>query len=98
MIIAKLDYSKIDKTKLFQGKNGALWFDVVLFETDPEKNYGNEYRVEMGKTKEERLAKTKGLILGNAKKWGGKPKAVATPPQRVQSVPKPFVSDDDVPF
>ncbi len=96
MIIAKIDFRKIDQSKLFPGKNGAQWLDIVLYEIEPDQ-YGNEYRVEQGKTKEERLAKTKGLILGNAKKFGSKPKASVPTPQRAQTESKP-ASDDDCPF
>ncbi len=97
MIIAKIDFRKIDQSKLFHGKNGAQWLDIVLFPTEPDKNYGNDYRVEQGKSQAERLAKTKGNILGNGKKWGTKPKTAVPVPQRVQSESKP-ISDDDVPF
>lgn len=81
MIKAKINVVKVDKSKLFPGKNGAKWLDVVLMET-PNDEYGNDYMIVQDTSKEERAAGIKGAILGNAKvfqKRGGPAPPKATP-------------------
>lgn len=69
MITLKIDVTKIDKAKLFEGKNGAKYLDIVLMERDDA--YGNNYMVVQSVSKEERLAGKRGAILGNGKNVGG---------------------------
>lgn len=69
MIAVKIDVTKIDKSHLFEGKNGAKYLDVVLIET-PDSRYGNDYMAAQGLPKEARDAGEKGPILGNAKILG----------------------------
>lgn len=65
MITAKIDVSKMDKTKLFKGAKGT-YLDIVLIPT-PQSEFG-DYMICQSVSKEERLAGKKGAILGNAKK------------------------------
>jgi hypothetical protein len=65
MISARIDVSKIDKSKLYTGKKGT-YLDIVLFET-PDDKYGNDYRIAQGVSKEDRAKGVKGAILGNGK-------------------------------
>lgn len=65
MILAKIDVSKIDKSKLFTGKKG-VYLDLVLIESKSDK-FGNDYMVYQGISKEERERGVKGETLGNAK-------------------------------
>ena len=51
MITAKIDVTKINKNKLFKGKNGAMYLDIVLIDT-PNNQYGNDYMVVEQGTKE----------------------------------------------
>ena len=64
-IIAKIDVTKIDKNKLFQGKKGT-YLDLVLIPT-PGSPYGNDYMAVQGLGKEDREAGQRGEILGNAR-------------------------------
>ena len=64
MISISINVSKIDKDRLFQGKQGQ-YLDAVLIET-PNSEYG-DYMVVESVSKEERLAGTKGTIIGNGK-------------------------------
>jgi len=85
IIKVKIDVTKIDKARLFQGKNGAKYLDCTLLGKDEPDQYGNDFMVVQDVTKEERLAGTRGAILGNAKymeqRQGDAPKARrATPP------------------
>lgn len=92
MITAKIDVTKIDKSKLFQGKNGAKYLDIVLFET-PDDKYGNDYRICQSVSKEERAKGVKGAILGNGKKFSRN----AAAPQPADDNP-PADDDTSVPF
>lgn len=71
MITVRINVVKIDKEKLFAGKNGAKYLDLVLIETK-NSPYGDDYMVVQSATKEERAAGKRGAILGNAKILGRK--------------------------
>lgn len=66
MISIKIDVMKIDKARLFAGKNGAKYLDVLLIES-PNNEYGNDYVAVQEVSKEERNAGKRGAILGNAR-------------------------------
>lgn len=68
MISLKIDVSKIDKSRLFQGTKGT-YLDAVLIET-PNNQYGDDYMIVESVSKEEREQGVKGAILGNAKTLG----------------------------
>lgn len=95
MISLKIDVTKIDKSKLFKGKQGT-YLDAVLIET-PNNQYGDDYMIVQSVSKEEREQGIKGAILGNAKTFGQ-----STPqPQNEQlrdTVDYGEYENDDVPF
>lgn len=96
MIKAKIDVTKIDKTRLFQGQKGK-YLDVVLIET-PNSEYG-DFMIVQEVTKEERQAGVKGAILGNAKHLGQRQQApAATPAPKPAATPGAENLDDDVSF
>lgn len=66
----KIDLSKIDESKIFQGKNGAQYLDIILIPT-PDNAYGNSHMACQSVTKEEKAVGKRGAILGNAKPIGG---------------------------
>jgi hypothetical protein len=108
IIAAKIDVTKIDKSRLFQGKNGAKYLDVILLETEGSQ-YGDHFMVKESVTKEEREANPKaGTILGNAKFLRGNPRGgssrqrpntypTGTKPDTTGDAPPPN-DGDDVPF
>ena len=67
----KIDVSKIDKSKLYQGKKGT-YLDAILFLNDENDQYGNNGMIVQSATKEEREQGKKGAILGNSKELGAK--------------------------
>lgn len=90
MIIAKIDVMKIDKSKLFPGKNGAKYCDLVHMENrDGPDRYGNDGFVVQGVSKEDREKKIRGNILGNWKRIGAKDGSavLVTPASRPASRP-----------
>jgi len=91
LIAIKIDVSKIDKDRLFQGKKGS-YLDATVFLNDEEGQYGDNGMITQSVSKEEREAGVKGNILGNVKILGefgdnnSKPSAQAPAPM------------DDIPF
>lgn len=96
MIAVKIDVKKINKARLFQGKNGALYLDLILMESSNDQ-YGNDFMVVESTKKEEREAGVKGNILGNAKYIGKRPPETI-PANYPTSDPKTVDTMDDLPF
>jgi hypothetical protein len=97
MITAKIDVTKIDKNKLFKGEKGT-YLDIVLIES-PNSQYGDDYMVVQGVTKEEREAGKRGAVLGNAKIRGQRPAQQQNPPAAApKAAPAAAGGDEDVPF
>lgn len=72
MIALKIDCTKITKSRLFQGKNGAKYLDCVLIDHPGEHSDGF---ISESVSQEERKAGVKGVIVGNWKHLGAKPNA-----------------------
>ena len=67
IIGASIDLSKLDKTKIKEGKNGAKYYDVTLFLSDEPNQFGQHLAITTAQTKEEREAQTKNHYIGNGK-------------------------------
>ena len=98
-INAKIDVTKIDKSKLFEGRNGAKYLDMTVFvNLVQEDQYGNNGIITQSKKKDNT---EKGTILGNAKVfWSDNS---IQPQQRQQKSQQPKFdsnnfNDDDIPF
>ncbi len=63
LISGSIDLTKIDKSKLKDGK----YLNVQISVNDTIDNYGNNVAITLNQTKEERDAKEKKTYLGNAK-------------------------------
>ncbi len=63
LISGSIDLSKVDKSKLKDGK----YLNVQISVNDTTDNYGNNVAITVNQTKEEREAKEKKTYLGNAK-------------------------------
>ncbi len=89
---AKLNLSKVDKSKLFKGKDGALYLDVTISISDTKDKYDNDVSVTVAQTKEQREAKEPKNYLGNGKVfWKSTPST--------NQVNKPVQSSNsDLPF
>jgi len=70
LIAIKIDVTKIDKSRLFQGKNGAQYLDATVFVNEEQGNFGDNGMVTQSVSKEERESGVKGAILGNVKILG----------------------------
>ena len=64
----KIDVTKLDKTKFFKAKSGAVYADLTVFiDPDTEDKYGSNGSITQALTKEERQQKAKAPFIGNAK-------------------------------
>ena len=62
----KIDVTKIDKAKLFDGKKGRYLDAVAFIDIDNQGQYGDNGMVTQAISKEEKDAGGRGAILGNA--------------------------------
>ena len=89
-----INCSKIDKSALYEGKNGK-YLSLVLFDNkDGVDQYGNSGFVTQHIGKERRLAGERGPIIGNWKETGW------DLPQQTAPVSSPTHAEDheDIPF
>ena len=103
ILFVKVDVSRIDKKRLFDGKNGAKYLDLVCIPSDGK--YGDTHFVTQSCSKEERAAGLKMPIIGNVKEQGGRQEDSrrqeprrSDPPPRQPSKPAPAENPDDIPF
>ncbi len=62
-----IDVTKIDKSKLYQGKKGTYLSVTAFVDLDQLDQYGNSGMITQKTTKEEQEQGIKGAILGNSK-------------------------------
>lgn len=62
-----IDLSKIDKSKIIEGKNGAKYYNLTIDLKDEKDQYGNDLTAWTTLTKEERESKANKTYLGNGK-------------------------------
>lgn len=102
IIAIKIDVTKIDKNRLFPGKNGRKYLDAVLFLNEEADQYGQNGMITQSVSKEERESGVKGAILGNVKviRGGNSNSHPNQPSQAARVVPANNVApqDDDLPF
>jgi hypothetical protein len=67
IISASIDVSKIDKSKLIEGKNGAKYYNFVIAVNDQPNEYGKDVLLSQSQTKEDREAKVKKTFVGSGK-------------------------------
>jgi len=63
----KIDVSKIDKARLFQGKKGTYLDATAFIDLDNVSEFGDSGMITQDVTKEEKEQGQKGAILGNSK-------------------------------
>jgi hypothetical protein len=98
LFLGKINFSKIDKSKLFEGKTGK-WMDItVWFNEDPDE-YGNNLSIEQSTKKGESK-----LYIGNAKFYIPKEEKKEPIPDKQGQYQKsdinelPGANDDSLPF
>lgn len=90
----------ITEAKLFEGKNGALYLDLAMFETTNDK-FGNDWRISQDLPQAFRESGAKGQILGNGKNkdyGNGAPAQRSEQPAPRPTPTTPADDGDQVPF
>ena len=97
MKTANINVTRIDKSALYEGKNGK-YLSLVFFDNkDGPDQFGNDGFVTQDLGKERRMAGEKGPIIGNWKEMGIKSPAPA-PPMQEQHVTGSIEDHSDIPF
>jgi hypothetical protein len=97
-----IDVTKIDKTKLYNGKNGTYLNLTTFVDTDKKDQYENNGFISHSVSKEEREAGQKGRIVGNCKVFYSTGRSEAPTPladggQRTSQAAE-VEESDDIPF
>lgn len=87
----KIDVTKIDKTRIFEGKNGKYVDMVCFIDTEEQDQFGNHGRIDQAVSKEEKQQGVKGPILGNARVFWKDENTLETKQEKESF-------DSDVPF
>ena len=66
VITGKIDVTKIEKARLFEGKKGT-YLDIVIFLNQEKDQYENNGMIAQSVSQEERESGIKGPILGNVR-------------------------------
>jgi len=97
----KIDVTKIDKARLFEGKKGKYLDATVFIDLAFADEYGNNGMITQDVSKQEKESGERGAILGNAKVfWQGEGKQQQRPVAPSVSGPASGFDDDpeDLPF
>ena len=101
IIKASIDLTKVDKTKIINGKKGK-YLPIIITLNDEIDQFGNNGPIVIGQTKEEREAKVAKTYLGNVKVVWTNGDNVAAPPRdgqpQQQAQPAKQEVEDDLPF
>lgn len=97
IISASIDVTKIDKTKLVEGKNGAKYLNIDIIVNDEKDKFGNDTGITLKQTKEERDSKAKKVYIGNGKTVWEK-KSEQTPAQSNKTTAHDDDDSDGLPF
>lgn len=67
IISCSIDVTKIDNSRLVDGKNGAKYFNFTVMVNDQPDKYGKDCSITLPQSKEEREAKTPRVFIGGGK-------------------------------
>ena len=98
-ISVKIDVTKIDKARLFEGKKGTYLDLTAFIDLDNQGEYGDNGFISQSVSKEEREKDIKGNILGNVTVFFNDSNNAKAAPQ--QDSPPAMSGDDfsdDLPF
>ena len=94
LVAVSIDLTKIDKTRIVEGKNGGKYINLTISVNDEEDQYGNNVSLWQSQTKEEREAKENRLFLGNGKSlWSDSDKGA-----KASNTSKKEEANNDLPF
>ena len=64
--------SDIPKEKIKVANNQKAYISLTMFDNEQTDQYGNDFSIQIAKTKEDREAGVKTVYVGNGKIWGKK--------------------------
>ena len=97
----------LDKSRTFQGKNGAVYADLCVIERKEVGEYGDTHFIKEDTTKEERESGFEAAIVGNGKELekrqqsrGREAKPQRREPVKRETMDEVFTDDDidSIPF
>jgi hypothetical protein len=94
LLTGSIDLSKIEKSRIVDGKNGAKYYNVNVWLNEELDQYGNIASIQTGLSKEERDKGEKGGYIGNLKDWSLK---TETKPKQAEVIAE-IQDDDSLPF
>lgn len=100
IISVSVNLSKIDKSKIVEGKNGAKYYNMNIIVNDDFDQYNNNVQVTDSQTKQQREAKEKRNFIGNGRViWSNLADVKKDAPQQDNNNGyNGSPSDDDLPF
>lgn len=87
IINASIDLSKIDKSLIVKGRNGAEYVNIAIYHNEEPDRYGNTHAIKQSAPRELRKPGLKTPYLGNGKTY----ESTSRPNNKVDD-------DDDIPF
>lgn len=69
MINISIDLSKLDKSRIKEGKNGAKYYNLTVDKKQQPDQFGNDHTVYQTPTKEEREARAAKVYVGSGKEF-----------------------------
>ena len=98
LISANIDLTKIDKSKIYEGKKGK-YYPITIVVNDELGQFGDSGYIQTEQTKEERDAKAPKTYLGNVKVVWSNGQNVEPAPRTDMPAPAPAAAPaDDLPF
>jgi len=97
LITASINLSKIDKSKIIEGKKGQ-YLPITISLNDDLDQFGNQGNMIISQSKEEREAKVDKSYLGNVKVVWTNGDNVAAAPREEQQAQSNSTVKDDLPF
>ena len=78
ILSCSIDLSKVDKSKIIEGKNGAKYYNFDVIINDEPDKFGKDVAITQQQTKDERKDKVKKVYIGNGKSvWKSQPKVTS---------------------
>ena len=88
------DVTKLDKSKFYKGKNGAIYANLTVFIDSDKDQYDNNGGIQQSLSKEERDQGVKAPYIGNAKIfWSDSGQSAPK-----QAEPAATLDEEDLPF
>lgn len=99
LINLSIDLTKIDKSRIVEGKNGAKYYSLTVEVKDQPDQYKNDVSCWTAQTQEERQAKANRTYLGNGRViWSSEPQAVQAEPIPAPPITNQINNGTNLPF